>query len=335
VRAGLGLTLSVLDRFEDTPGRRIGIMTMQRSLSARYLNRCQRHLRRPAAIVTRRAGSHLLIAGAVFLAVVVSAPSAPAGAKVAPVHSTTSSCTSFLSTMIPASQVNPFSVGVLFIPKCAKGFSIVTIAGETFTATASASKNTIVITAGEASPGAIAAGSVVDFIPSTAVINCVSVIGTVTFSPGLTTTPQTVTETISLKISACSTGSAVMIPAATYSTTKSNIKAASLVPETDCSATSGFLKAVDKLAVAWVDPKSKSTVTFSGSVASGGSTLGWSAPGPSGTGSVTGSYAGSDSGASATMSLVSSETPAQFAAACATKKGLKSVKIVSGSISLQ
>jgi hypothetical protein len=57
----------------------------------------------------------------------------------------------------------------------------------------------------------------------------------------------------------------------------------------------------------------------------------WEVPGTSGTASGSGSYVGSDSGTSTTFTFASNKTQAQMLAACSSRRGLSSIKIVSGS----
>lgn len=104
-----------------------------------------------------------------------------------------------------------------------------------------------------------------------------------------------------------------------------------------CSALAGGTTETTTLNINWSpDSITSSTVTFTGfeeaetSTGDVQFTFGGSGVGTS----VTGSYAGTDGGASSEMTLTTSMTSAALTKACDGKNGLKSIKIVSGTLAL-
>jgi hypothetical protein len=165
--------------------------------------------------------------------------------------------------------------------------------------------------------------------PASGTITCDSVTGTIKFSPRLTDTAQTVTEKESLKISGCTVtsgvNSGIVYVANVINSSRSNVKN----NDATCPVVFGGTNGILSWPIVWKNPAATpSTLTFPpGDVTLASNDEGLTFGGGKGTVSVTGSYAGSK-GSMELQSNTNILTP------CAGKKGLKSIKIVGGTLSL-
>ena len=233
--------------------------------------------------------------------------------------------------VVPANT--PTAVNVKSIPKCAKlpstgGFIDV---GSEFAIATASGKVSLSVTS---TTGFTAtAGDEVNFIPVVpGTLDCTSVTGKLSFKPPMKMTgTAAVTETFSLKATGCAgsqTGSTVLHPGPIH------------FPQLPFPST-GCFPPLDSKPSPWPWPGgpvvyAASTVTFSADqqITNGSGDIGGQFPASGGTASVTGSFAGSDSGASSTMEVFSNMTSSQITASCSSKKGLRSISIVRGSIHL-
>ncbi len=159
-------------------------------------------------------------------------------------------------------------------------------------------------------------------------LDCSGIKGTVTFTPPLSFTAQTVKTVISATVSGCTPTGGGLKPKsgkATSTVTMSN---------DSCTGLTGGSTTPQVLKTKWA-PSTKikpTSITFSGYdiVTNGAGDEGFSLPQASGgTASATGSYVGSDAGASSTAQAFLNETGGQIATQCNT--GISKLTISSGS----
>jgi len=164
--------------------------------------------------------------------------------------------------------------------------------------------------------------------------SCTGVSGTLTFSPPLTKLGSTGagdTVTLKSKLAGCTASGTTVVQPLADSTESGSFT----LPDTLCSSI-GSGSPIVTVTMGRYTIISK--ISFSSeAVAPNTSTgdLGFQVPGPGGTVSTTSGFVGTDGGASSSEFLQSNLSQAKLTKSCASAKGLKSIKIVSGSLSLQ
>jgi hypothetical protein len=164
-------------------------------------------------------------------------------------------------------------------------------------------------------------------------LTCSTITGTLTFNPPLSATGATSgTETTAIKVAVkgCTSGSATVKP-------KSGKVSTSQVTNGGNSCT-GLAKpstTAETLTTAW-SPKTiaATTISFPGYTPVTSPTVGFQLGGTGTTGSAGSSYLGSDSGKTSTAKVLTGDTSTQFLATC-DKSGIKTLKITSGTVTLQ
>jgi hypothetical protein len=168
--------------------------------------------------------------------------------------------------------------------------------------------------------------------PAAGTVSCTGAKGSVSFKPALTTAAPYTSEKATVKVtfSGC-TGSVTTPHSGSIKATLSSISTDQCPPP--AAGGSGGTLTV-KWSPTTIQP---SAVSFSSKESTTGgpnNDFGFVYPAPGGTSSVAGSYEGTDSGASSSASVYSNVTESTLLSQCSSKKGLKKLTIVSGSISL-
>ncbi len=159
-------------------------------------------------------------------------------------------------------------------------------------------------------------------------LDCAKITGTVTFTPPLSNTAQTVqTKTVTTLTNCTPTGGGLKPKkgSSTSTTTTANDDCAMLAT----GSTTPFTLTTKWAPGTKIKP-TKSTVSGLSPATNGAGDAGFQLPNTGGTSSGTGSYLGSDGGASGTAQAFTNETSAQIAATCTGATGLKSLKITTG-----
>jgi len=165
-------------------------------------------------------------------------------------------------------------------------------------------------------------------------VTCTNVHGTMRFAPALRTAgsaPTTLRVQLRIDPQGCTTsdGRALRGPVSTTVTLGGPGRCSDLLtggPNVPATWTTRWHSRATA-------PSVTSTDGVAGVTGSAGQ-LGWAFPGAGGTATGTGSFPGTDSGASSSLSLFSARTSTQLLAACSRAGGLRSVRIVSGTVEI-
>jgi hypothetical protein len=169
-------------------------------------------------------------------------------------------------------------------------------------------------------------------------ITCTHVSGKVTFTPPLTLSGNSNTETTKTRtvFTHChvSTGTAPTkgVTASTIIKTTTNMTANS------CAALGASMPVTEKVVWTHTPTIANSTVKFSGDMGATEPTsmdAGFTLPNTGGTASVTGSYPGTDHGATSSSTVYTNMTGTAIGAACASATGLASLTLDAGTITLK
>jgi hypothetical protein len=163
-------------------------------------------------------------------------------------------------------------------------------------------------------------------------LTCNQESGTLTFNPPLSSSGATTgseVTTVKVKIAGCS-GNATLPKGGKVNSTISSTNGNSCIALAKPSTTP------ITLATAW-SPKTiaGTSITFKGYQPVTSPTIGFNLGGAGTIGAAGSSYLGSDQGKSTTATSSTNMTVAQFTTACAGPKGLKTLKIVSGTVNLK
>jgi hypothetical protein len=170
-------------------------------------------------------------------------------------------------------------------------------------------------------------------VQETGTLTCSTLTGTLTFNPSLSSTgatsgPETTTAKVTVK--GCTTGSATVKP-----TSGKVVETISGTGGNSCTGLTKPSSTAETFTTKW-SPKTiaSTTISFPGYTAITSPTVGFSLGGKGTTGQAGSSYLGSDSGATSTAKAETADTTTQFLATC-DKSGIKTLKITSGSVTLQ
>jgi len=165
--------------------------------------------------------------------------------------------------------------------------------------------------------------------PQPGTVSCTQVTGSVRFDPPLTNDGSaSEVASLLLVVKGCAAGGGGSTPRLAHGSTELSMTSSS------CANLSSGSKTTVNIAISWRPTKDGSTeVNFPGYSLTSTSDLGFSLGGEHT--SASGSYAGTDAGASSTATVTFNLTPAKVEVACGTRKGLKSLKIQTGLLSLK
>jgi len=173
-------------------------------------------------------------------------------------------------------------------------------------------------------------------LTGTGTLSCTKITGSVTFTPPLKGTTQNTnseTQKYSLTTTGCKTGGGSNI----HSVTKGVVSQTIHTTDTSCyglihGSGSGF-----NFTAVWTSSPAaaNSAIAFSGDtpVVVGGK-AGFKLPNTGGTAAVSGSFPGTNAGATSHAEGITGDSASQLLAPCSTSTGLKSIKIVKGSLTL-
>lgn len=173
-------------------------------------------------------------------------------------------------------------------------------------------------------------------VTGTGTLTCTKITGSVTFTPplkGTTKNTNSETQKYSLTTTGCKTSGGSNI----HSVTKGVVSQTIHTTDTSCNGLNYGSGSGFNFTAVWTSTPAaaNSVIAFSGDtpvVVSG--KAGFKFPNPGGTAAVSGSFPGTNAGATSRAEGITAQTPTALLAPCSTATGLKSIKIVKGSLTL-